>query len=67
MKHCCKTCNKLLAIGAFTGGLNIKCPRCHVLNSLNLFSSLTTENAHERHISSTREHETHGQTAKTLR
>lgn len=61
MKHRCKTCNKLLAIGAFSGCLNIKCPRCRVLNQ---FSSLTTENAHERQ---TLEHDTHGQTAETLR
>ncbi|SUA36363.1 Mu-like prophage protein Com [Neisseria zoodegmatis] len=42
MKHRCKNCNKLLAIGI--GRFEIKCPRCKTVNS---FRSLTTENAPE--------------------
>ncbi|HFC8543180.1 TPA: Com family DNA-binding transcriptional regulator [Neisseria weaveri] len=45
MKHRCKNCNKLLAIGI--GRFEIKCPRCHTLNNI---SSLTTQNAGEHPI-----------------
>lgn len=37
MKHRCKNCNKLLAIGK--GEFEIKCPRCKTVNN---FRSLTT-------------------------
>ena len=42
MKHRCKNCNKLLAVGS--GRFEIKCPRCKTLNSCR---SLTTQNAGE--------------------
>ena len=42
MKHRCKNCNKLLAIG--TGSFEIKCPRCKTNNHIR---SLTTQNATE--------------------
>lgn len=39
MKHRCKNCNKLLAIG--TGKFEIRCPRCKAVNTI---YSLTTDN-----------------------
>ncbi|MDO4226846.1 Com family DNA-binding transcriptional regulator [Neisseria sp.] len=41
MKHRCKNCNKLLAIGI--GNFEIKCPRCKTSNHIR---SLTIQNAH---------------------
>ncbi|MFC3875560.1 Com family DNA-binding transcriptional regulator [Neisseria musculi] len=42
MKHRCKNCNRLLAVG--TGDFEIKCPRCKTANAIR---ALTTENAAE--------------------
>lgn len=39
MKHRCKNCKKLLAIGA--GKFEIRCPRCKAVNTI---CSLTTRN-----------------------
>ena len=54
MKHRCKNCNKLLAIG--TGKFEIRCPRCKAVNQ---FGSLTTRSACERQTSRSKHHGQH--------
>lgn len=60
MKHRCKNCNKQLAQGRFSGCINIKCPRCKVINYLEFIN----QNACVRH---SLEYEAHGQITKALR